>query len=389
MECPLNRYYSLNRLLLSIIGLWPYQSAINAWILRVLTMAILIWFLIAQTAKIYMTELTTDFVLDVLPIIIPHVGIMVKFLNRIVNMNEMKDLLDRIKVDWERTSSQDEIKIMQTYAAATRKMSISFSFYVFIGTSAYIFMTIIPQILDVFLPLNESRSREHPFHVEFFIDDKKYFYVIRFQLYFILAFLMEVILANVIIFVIYMQHASGMFAVLGHRAEQLFDVPSPKARSVRETGEDHRNVLLFIEDHRKVIQFVDVIQSCYSLLIVAEFLVLIILIGITLVQITKFSGTDRPVRSIAYVIGQLIYLFMSSYMGQHLIDTSAQMSMKVYFAKWHNMSIWKQKIMLFIMMRCMRTVSLNLYSVCPVNLENFSAIVQQAISICMLLRHMS
>lgn len=78
------------------------------------------------------------------------------------------------------------------------------------------FMTIIPQILDVFLPLNESRSREHPFHVEFFIDDQKYFYVIRFQLYFILTFVMEIILAQAIIFVVYMQHASGMFAILGY-----------------------------------------------------------------------------------------------------------------------------------------------------------------------------
>lgn len=42
-----------------------------------------------------------------------------------------------------------------------------------------------------------------------------------------------------------------------HRAEQLFNnVPSSKLRSVHETGEDYRSLLLFIEDHRKVIQLV-------------------------------------------------------------------------------------------------------------------------------------
>jgi len=40
--------------------------------------------------------------------------------------------------------------------------------------------------------------------------------------------------------------------------------------------------------------------------------------------------SDRPIRSVAYVSGQLTYMFMYSYMGQQLIDKSAQLSMKMW-----------------------------------------------------------
>ncbi|XP_070165653.1 crossover junction endonuclease MUS81 [Polyergus mexicanus] len=251
--------------------------------------------------------------------------------------------------------------------------------YVIVSTSMYIIIVSLPQILDVFLPLNESRSREHPFHIEFFIDEEKYFYLIRIQMYFMLLLIMEIILANGTIFVVYSQHASGMFTILGCRAERLFSERSSKARrSIRGTEKDYRSVVLFVEDHRSVIQFVDIIQSSYSLTLFTEYLGFMILIGLTLVQIIKFSGlSDRPIRSLAFVIGQLLYLLMFSYMGQHIIDTSTQLSTKIYCGEWHNMSVWKQKIMLFVMIRCTRTISINSYSIYTLSLETFSMVSRQ------------
>ncbi|XP_020285580.1 odorant receptor 42a [Pseudomyrmex gracilis] len=210
---------------------------------------------------------------------------------------------------------------------------------------------IFPQILDVFVPLNESRKNEHPFHAEFFIDNEKYFYLIRLQMYLIILLVLGAVLAHATMFVVYAQHASGMFIVLG---------------------------------------FVDIIQSCYELNIFVEFLSLIALIGITMVQTVKFSGLsdERSLRSIAFVGGQSIYLFICSYAGQQIIDTSTQLFMKTYSGKWHNMSLWKQKMMLFVMMRCMQTISIRPYNHYVVSLESFSTILQSAISVCMLLRRL-
>ena len=84
--------------------------------------------------------------------------------------------------------------------------------------------TFIPQILDVFLPLDESRSHEHLFHIEFFIDQEKYFYTIRLIMYFgtCVLYTFGVVIANGSTFVVYMQHANGMFTILGYCLIKMF-----------------------------------------------------------------------------------------------------------------------------------------------------------------------
>lgn len=204
-----------------------------------------------------MSELTVDFILDCSLVFITTISITLLFFDRILINNKLRILLDHIKVDWKRITSQDEIKIMQGYAVNARIITILFFIYVSISTSTYIFFTLLPQILDVFVPLNETRSREHPFYIEFFIDEDKYFYFVRIQMYFVLILAVEIVLVNVIMFVIYTQHASGLFTVLGYRAERLFNENSSKAgRSIRRTEKDYRSIVLFVEDHRNVIQYV-------------------------------------------------------------------------------------------------------------------------------------
>ncbi|GAB1867914.1 Odorant receptor [Camponotus japonicus] len=287
MEFSLDRYYKLNRLLLSVIGLWPYQSATNAWFQRVFAILFMIWGVIGQIAKMCMSELTMDFTLDCLPILVPTIGILLQFIDRIMINDKLKSLLDHIKADWERTRSRNDIKIMRKYAASARLITILFSFYVMMGVSVYIFITTLPLILDVFLPLNETRSREHPFHMEFFIDEEKFFYLIRIQMYFIIVLIIGTALANGTIFVVYTRHASGMFTILGCRAEKLFSERSSKVgRSIRRTEKEYRNIVLFVEDHRNVIQFVDIIRSSYSFSLLGEYLFFMIVIGLTLVQVS-------------------------------------------------------------------------------------------------------
>ncbi|XP_011702698.1 PREDICTED: uncharacterized protein LOC105458829 [Wasmannia auropunctata] len=224
MEFSVDQQYRVNRLVLSIYGLWPYHNrTATAWIKRIFIFSFMIYTVVIQVIKICMTELTTDFILDCLPIIIPNVGAIIQFLNRVLINDKLRDLFDQIKIDWECARSQNEIEIMQENATGAKVTTKLFLLYMFVGITVYMFSTFIPQVLDVFLPLNESRSREHPFHVELFLDDDKYFYFIRFFMYFGLLYGLGVILANGTIFVVYMQHASGMFTILGYMGQQLID----------------------------------------------------------------------------------------------------------------------------------------------------------------------
>ncbi|KAL6256237.1 hypothetical protein P5V15_012353 [Pogonomyrmex californicus] len=165
--------------------------------------------------------------------------------------------------------------------------AIYFSVISFIGICMHMLSTFLPQILDVFLPLNESRSREPPFHVEMFVDQQKHFYTVRLIMYFYVLLILGEILANGTMFVVYMQHVSGMFIILGHRAKQSFSngqLPNNRLNH----GKDFGSIAIFIEDHHNVLQFVDLIQSCYGLSLFVELLDTVILIGLTMVQVSEF-----------------------------------------------------------------------------------------------------
>ncbi|XP_039305982.1 odorant receptor 22b isoform X1 [Solenopsis invicta] len=388
MEFSVDQQYRLNRLVLSIYGLWPYHNrTTDARIKRVIAILLMFYITFIQVTKICMTELTANFILDVLPILIPSAGVIIQIINRIIINDELRNLFDQIKIDWESVRSQHEIEIMQRSvknALLTTKVVL---LDMFIGMTLYMLTTFSPQILDVLLPLNESRPWEHPFHVEFFfLDNERDLYIIRFILYFGAVFGLGVILANGSIFVIYTQHATGMFTILGHRAKQTFsDEQLPNSQFIHE--KDYKSIALFVEDHRSILQFVDMVRSCYGSSLFLEFFSLMILLGTTMVQIIKFSGmSDRPMRSAAYVTGQIMYMFMYSYMGQQLIDKSSQLSMKIYSVRWQSIAVCKQKMMLFVMLKCMHTITINAYNIFYLSLESFSSIVQSAMSVCMLLR---
>ncbi|XP_039305984.1 uncharacterized protein LOC120357947 [Solenopsis invicta] len=124
MEFSVDQQYRLNRQVLSFYGLWPYHSqTTKIRIKQIFSILFLIYATVVQAVRIFMTELTTDFILDCLPIVIPSLGAVVQFLNRIIINDRLKDLFDQIKIDWKCARSQDEIEIMQTNIINTRLTS--------------------------------------------------------------------------------------------------------------------------------------------------------------------------------------------------------------------------------------------------------------------------
>lgn len=81
--------------------------------------------------------------------------------------------------------------------------------------TAYTFIIILPQILDVFVLLNKLSFHKHPLKFELFIDDEKHLYVIQFNIYFVFALITEVYnIGNGTLLIIYRQHAYGILMVL-------------------------------------------------------------------------------------------------------------------------------------------------------------------------------
>lgn len=89
-----------------------------------------------------------------------------------------------------------------------------FSVLIILVTSILIACSIWPRIFDILLSINETHSDFSPLFVtEYFVDHKKYFYLVVFHAN--AAFLIGItaMIATGTIFVVYLQHACGMFRI--------------------------------------------------------------------------------------------------------------------------------------------------------------------------------
>lgn len=91
----------------------------------------------------------------------------------------------------------------------------NFSVVVYGLQMMYFVWMFVPEILDVISPMNESRPRRNPFDFDFFIDEERYFYLIRFYICIILMISALVFLANSTLFLILTQHVCAMYKLLG------------------------------------------------------------------------------------------------------------------------------------------------------------------------------
>lgn len=76
-----------------------------------------------------------------------------------------------------------------------------------------IFLSLIPNILDIIAPLNVSRSRELLFPGEYVIDQQTFFYAILLQLNISLCLVVATLIGTETLYVMHIQHACGMFKI--------------------------------------------------------------------------------------------------------------------------------------------------------------------------------
>lgn len=79
----------------------------------------------------------------------------------------------------------------------------------------YLDIPIVPQFLDLILPLNESRPKNAVFNTEYYLDEENNFYWIFIHGYIATVVNIAIIVGVDSMLMISIQHACGIFAILG------------------------------------------------------------------------------------------------------------------------------------------------------------------------------
>ncbi|XP_014484571.1 PREDICTED: uncharacterized protein LOC106749534 [Dinoponera quadriceps] len=297
MEVIWDRYYGITKRFLSLSGQWPYQNK-NEKMLRmsVVTTAILV-----------------------------------------INLPQIKILTDRVSIDWKRLHTLEEHEIMETYVTGTRWIVLMYIVVCLIGLHVFILMSLIPHILDIVLPLNESRPIMLPFEAYYFVDERKYFFYILCSGLISADIGMFAFIAYDIMFFTFVEHACGIFAVTGFRFEHLVsgDINAVKIFNNNTDETYNKRISCSLDTHRAALEFAEHLENTFSLNLGIELLLATVILSINLLQVTKPSHNIVEIlRHFNYVLGQVIHLFVFCWEGQRLMDHSLQIHYKVMELIW-------------------------------------------------------
>ncbi|XP_032665200.1 uncharacterized protein LOC116841413 [Odontomachus brunneus] len=296
MEFSWDCHYGVTKRLASLVGQWPYQNKRE----RILRMGVTI------TAAL------------------------------ILNIPQIKTFTDRVFPDWERLQSSQEYEIMKTYVA-NAKWNICMYFAIAVmGTSTFVFVSLIPHILDVVLPLNESRPIILPYEAYYFVDERKYFVYIFLQGGIALHIILMALVAYDTMFMTFVEHICSIFAVAGFRCEHLVNKDVDIVKIVNnDLGDMHnKRMARCVKVHWAALEFAEHLEDTFSLDFGIELVLATIAMSITLYQVTLQSDDSlEAMRYVIYVIAQMVHLFIFCWEGQRLIDHSLLIHDKITVSK--------------------------------------------------------
>ncbi|XP_011687794.1 PREDICTED: uncharacterized protein LOC105449985 isoform X5 [Wasmannia auropunctata] len=324
------RNYRINKVLLSCVGQWPYQTnrSSNAIIIIIVSLAGTQF--IAKICGLLSID-DIDVFIDSLSPLVVDLGCGVKLITCILKATEIRALFDQIQYDWQLLITSPHIKILNNYAQSGRTFTIIYAsaFY-----SALVFFMLVP--LQPLLLGSSSNETTRPLlhQVEYYIDMEKYY-----------------------------------FPILIHGYVTAVICATARKYSKR--------------------RFASLIEAVFSqmFLVVAGFNMLII----SMTGVMAVTNLDKPeefLRQITFSCALLTHLFFESFLAQRLIDHSTHILISLTNIAWYQTSSRTRKILIFMIMKTREPCVLTAGKMFVISMDTFSTIVRTSVSYFTMLRSM-
>ncbi|KAL0126372.1 hypothetical protein PUN28_005042 [Cardiocondyla obscurior] len=402
-----DHYYKLNRIFLSTIGLWPHSYITLRQIQCFVSVFILLSTTFPQLLKLITTKHDVELILKVLSSALPFMLFTVKYVTFYFVTEKIKGIMQQIQNDWNALKDKGELDIIRQYAKIARSFTTTIATVIYVSIGGVIFIQYVPIILDIVVPLNETRQVELLFQVEYFLDQEKYFHTIQFHLDVGLILAAITIMSTESFCLTLAIHAFGMFKITrymprilpiaqindiafslhfclySYRMERVIDKNAPNTLMEKHCI-FHNNIVTAVNIHRRAIEFSEFVKSTFAIPYLA-----LILLGVTSSSVNLFlffqvimssSTMEDLLKCIIFVICHFIYMFTTNYAGQQFIDHDADIYIKICNVQWYNAPLKTQKLILFLMQKTIKSYQINIGGLyCP-SLEGFTALASASLS---------
>ncbi|XP_070159883.1 odorant receptor 22c-like isoform X2 [Polyergus mexicanus] len=374
------RYYKVNRILLKTLGLWPYQQSYFSRIHKTLFVSLLLTFILVQLLVFVTTQYNTNLLLKIFSFAFPALFVTIKIdcistieLREIWN-EQVKKMLEQMRDDWRLLKDKLEVDIIEKYA-----YNLQFSTIISIVIGLFcsfllIILQFLPLILDVILPLNESRPFQAFAITEYFFNQEKYIYIIL--LHEILAYSIGIIAlyGTFITIMIYIWHACALLKITSYRIENAIEKSALAIPVFERHFLFYQKIVHAVLIHRRAIKFAKLITSNFTLLFAILIIVGVSSLSINLLQITLINdSTEDACIVTTFIVIHLSYMFIVNYGGQKVTDHGMELYKAIYNGLWYAAPLHIQKLLLFMMKRGNINVTSIFGGLYEVSLEGFAS----------------
>ncbi|XP_050580544.1 odorant receptor 9a-like isoform X1 [Bombus affinis] len=305
-----------------------------------------------------------------------------KILNIYSNKTLFRKLFNSLEEDWKLLESKNELQMLDKFTKHGNKVACLYRRTLLIALLIFLSLPLCNPILDIIIPLNETRQRNNVFQVHYgILDNEEHFYIVYVHLSLCAIIIVVTIISVDSLYIAIIYHACGLFAVCGSQVQKTAEnnFVEKNGINIRNIGYDAFKECVMM--HYKCLQLYDVLEKCCRNLYLITMVLNAVILSVTAVEIIVFL--DRPaeaIRAIVYFIGQQFHLYMFSLPGQTLLDQSVELANKIYDSDWYKIPTKAQKVFYLMQVRSNKPCILTAAGIYKMNIESFGITVKACMS---------
>ncbi|XP_072744231.1 uncharacterized protein [Anoplolepis gracilipes] len=389
MDAIEKRYYKMNRIILKTLGLWPYQQSYLTQIHKTLFASVVLTFILAQLLVFITTQYNINLLLKILSLVFPTLFGSIKYGIFIIHADNVKQLLEQIRSDWKLLKNKLEIDIVEKYACNFRLFTVTVIVFCLFNGFICVICQLLPIILNIIIPLNESRPCQLIVITEYFVNQEKYIYAMLLHELIAAFIVMTAIFGTAVTIMMYIFHACALFAVASYRIENAIENSVLEISGPRREYLLHNKIVQAVVIHRRALEFTEFLTSTfmvsYAILIIVGICSLSFNLFQFLESVTLTNNINEASIFALFIITHLIYLFFANCAGQEITDHGIKLFKATYNGLWYATPLHTQKLILFIMQKGTRNVTIGCGTLFIASLEGFAMLTNTAVSYFMVI----
>ncbi|XP_011350957.2 odorant receptor 4 isoform X1 [Ooceraea biroi] len=378
-----NHHFSLNRILLRAIGLWPYEQSKFFRLHFILFSGILISAIIFQLTAFLTTRCTPDLILKVFSIVFIFCIFLLQYVSFGINVESVKELLIYLQDIRDELKDKNEIAITDEYGRDAKLCTAVLTMISIVGTFLIAITQVWSDVLNVILQINVSRSHNVPIITEYFISQEKYYYLIMLHQTTAVYIGVFTTVAIGTMLIAFYHNICGVFRIASYRIKHsiIFNMIQ---NSIKNEALISARIICAVDFHRRAMELtrsmVSTLQVMYCCLILFGVAALSLnLFRICQIATLKIDFMEMIIPLLMILI-VIMYMYIANYLGQEVMDHCKDVFLNAYNSQWYIAPLRVQGLILFLLERGSTEFKLNVGGLYNASLEGFAMLVKASVS---------